>query len=300
MQETIFRFAPSPNGLLHLGHAYSALLNYEMATQFGGKFLLRIEDIDTARCKPEFELAMKEDLKWLGIDWEDPIRRQSEHFPDYEQAFLKLKELGLVYPSVLSRSEIKRFIQQQSTKKTWPLDPDGVPIYPNEKLVIDQDERKKRLSDRNSIIWRLDMKKALASVGQKLDWYEEGFGPDGESGKIEANPAIWGDVILVRKDTPTSYHLSVVVDDAIQKVSHIVRGQDLFWSTSIQRLLQYLLNLPTPQYFHHELIFDESGEKLSKSEQHTGLRAIRAQGASVNDVKELIHQCVKTNRILTR
>ncbi len=297
MQETIFRFAPSPNGLLHLGHAYSALLNYKMATQLGGKFLLRIEDIDITRCKPEFAVAIEEDLKWLGIEWEYPIRRQSEHFQDYEQAFLKLKEMGLVYPSVLSRSEIKSFIQQQSTKKSWPLDPDGVPIYPDEKLVIDQDERKRRLSDRNSIIWRLDMKKALASVGQKLDWYEEGVGPNGESGKIKANPTVWGDVILVRKDTPTSYHLSVVVDDAIQNVTHIIRGQDLFWSTGVQRLLQQLLNFPTPQYFHHELIFDASGKKLSKSKQNTGIRVIRAKGTTVKEIKKQLNQLVSSYRI---
>ena len=297
MQKTIFRFAPSPNGYLHLGHAYSALLNQDMVAKLGGKFLLRIEDIDTARCKSEFEQAIIDDLAWLGLSWEHPIRRQSEHFLDYEQAFIKLKDLGLVYPAVLSRAEIMRFIEQQTEKDFWPLDPDGIPHYPDESLVLSKTERMKRLSDQNSIIWRLDMNKALASVGQTITWQELGIGPNGESGMIEANPADWGDVILVRKDTPTSYHLSVVVDDSIQKVSHIVRGQDLFWSTSLQRLLQQLLNLPTPQYFHHPLILDKEGKKLSKSEQHTGIRSKRANGTTVNEIKNQLNQLVSTNKI---
>ena len=296
MNKPIFRFAPSPNGFLHLGHAYSALLNYEMANKTGGKYLLRIEDIDTARCKQEFEQAIESDLSWLGINWEKPVRRQSEHFLDYEQAFLKLKDLGLVYPAVLSRSEIKRFIDQHSIGKCWPVDPEGVPIYPDEQLVISESERKQRLKREKSIIWRLDMKKALATINQNFFWFENGFGPNGETGQIVANPAVWGDVILVRKDTPTSYHLSVVVDDAYQRVTHIVRGQDLFWSTSIQRLLQMLLNLPEPKYFHHELIFDELGKKLSKSEQHTGIKLLRESGVTLREIKKRLSQSIKINK----
>ena len=259
----------------------------------GGKFLLRIEDIDTARCKLEFEQAIEADLSWLGINWEKPVRRQSEHFLDYEQAFLKLKDLGLVYPAVLSRSEVKRYIDQHSTGKCWPVDPEGVPIYPDEQLVISESERKQRLEKEKSIIWRLDMKKALATTNQNFYWFDNGVGPNGETGQITANPAVWGDVILVRKDTPTSYHLSVVVDDADQRVTHVVRGQDLFWSTSIQRLLQILLNLPEPKYFHHELILDELGKKLSKSEQHTGIKILRESGVTLSEIKKRLNQSIK-------
>ena len=296
MNKPIFRFAPSPNGFLHLGHAYSALLNYELANKSGGKFLLRIEDIDIARCNQEFEQAIEADLSWLGINWEKPVRRQSEHFLDYEQAFLKLKGMELVYPAVLSRSEVKRYIDHHSPGKCWPVDPEGVPIYPDEQLVISESERKQRLKSEKSIIWRLDMKKALATINQSFYWFENGVGPNGETGQITANPAVWGDVILVRKDTPTSYHLSVVVDDAYQQVSHVVRGQDLFWSTSIQRLLQILLNLPEPKYFHHELIFDESGKKLSKSEQHTGIKLLRESGVTLSDIKKRLNQPININK----
>jgi glutamyl-Q tRNA(Asp) synthetase len=286
MPPPVFRFAPSPNGYLHLGHALSALLNHESARQTGGRLLLRIEDIDATRCRPEFETAMVEDLAWLGISWETPVRRQSEHLADYRAAVEKLAAQDLVYPSFESRAEIARLVAQREATGPWPRDPDGAPLYPGTAKALSADQRAKLLQSGARYALRLDMEAARARAG-KLGWIEQGEGPNGETGTVAAQPQAWGDVILARKETPTSYHLSVVLDDALQGVTDVVRGQDLFWSTSVHRLLQQLLKLPRPVYRHHRLVLDDAGHKLSKSTKATGLRELRAQGATPADIRRL-------------
>ena len=281
----VFRFAPSPNGPLHLGHAYSALLNFELARKSGGRFLLRIEDIDPTRCKPEFEAAIYEDLAWLGISWERPVRRQSEHFCEYRRALEKLSEQGLVYPSFESRAEIALLVARREAEGAWPRDPDGAPLYPGNTKRLSPDERTARIESSAAYALRLDMEAAVALAGD-LAWIEEGAGPEGETGRIAARPQDWGDVILARKETPTSYHLSVVVDDALQGITDVVRGEDLFHATSVHRLLQRLLDLPEPAYRHHQLIRDQAGHKLSKSTGSTGLRELRASGAQARDIRK--------------
>jgi glutamyl-Q tRNA(Asp) synthetase len=288
MPQPVFRFAPSPNGHLHLGHALSALRNFDMARAAGGKLLLRMEDIDTARCRPEFEAAIVEDLAWLGISWEQPVRRQSEHFDDYRAALEKLAAMRLTFPSFESRAEIAHMVSDRDVRERWPRDPDGVPVYPGAGRQMREQDRQARLSRGDPYAIRLDVEKATEWTGP-LRWSETGAGPAGESGDIAADPAAWGDVIVGRKETPTSYHLSVVIDDALQGVTHVVRGQDLFWSTSVHRLLQALLDLPTPTYHHHRLILDADGRKLSKSTQSTGLRELRAQGMTPADIRRLVH-----------
>jgi glutamyl-Q tRNA(Asp) synthetase len=284
---SVFRFAPSPNGLLHLGHAFSALQNFDSARQSGGRFLLRIEDIDATRCRPEFEVAIFEDLAWLGIEWETPVRRQSEHIPVYRDAIQRLADQGLVYPAFESRAEIMRLVAQQDAKGKWPRDPDGTPVYPGVAKSLPAGERARLIQSGAPYALRLDMMAACRLVGD-LAWTEQGAGRLGETGAIRANPAAWGDVVLARKETPTSYHLSVVIDDALQGVSDVVRGQDLFWSTSVHRLLQRLLDLPQPVYRHHRLILDGAGHKLAKSTQATGLRKLRARGLTPADIHRLV------------
>ena len=281
----VFRFAPSPNGYLHLGHAYSALLNFDLARRAGGRFLLRIEDIDATRCRVEFEAAIYEDLAWLGISWETPVRRQSEHFARYREAVEKLAGLGLIYPSFESRAEIARLVAQREAGAPWPRDPDGAPLYLGLAKSLPPDERERLIAQGTPYALRLDMEAALARAGE-LNWKE--FGEGGESGVVAAQPEAWGDVILARKETPTSYHLSVVIDDALQGVTDVVRGRDLFWSTSVHLLLQQLLGIPQPAYRHHRLIEDASGHKLSKSTQATALRELRRQGATPADIRSLV------------
>ncbi|MGJ4958481.1 tRNA glutamyl-Q(34) synthetase GluQRS [Bradyrhizobium sp. HKCCYLRH2015] len=283
----VFRFAPSPNGYLHLGHAYSALLNVRCAQQSGGRLLLRIEDIDPTRCRPEFEQAIYEDLAWLGITWEQPVRRQSEHLAEYRAALERLQGMGLVYPSFESRAEIARLIAQRDADGAWPRDPDGAPLYPGTATSLSEARRAGLMAGGVPYALRLDMAAAIARVG-RLAWDEQGAGPSGESGRVEARPEAWGDVVLARKETPTSYHLSVVIDDALQGVTEVVRGQDLFHATSVHRLLQVLLGLPAPAYRHHQLIRDAQGHKLSKSTQATGLRALRAEGVSPAEIRHRI------------
>jgi glutamyl-Q tRNA(Asp) synthetase len=283
----VFRFAPSPNGFLHLGHAYSALRNFDLARAAGGRLLLRIEDIDTIRCRPEFEAAIYQDLAWLGIAWEAPVRRQSRHFADYRTAIDKLSGRGLIYPSFESRSEIARLVAQKETNAPWPRDPDGAPLYPGTAKSLAPEQRARLLASGAPYALRLDVAAACALAGE-LGWIELGVGPAGEAGTVTARPQVWGDVILARKETPTSYHLCVVIDDALQGVSEVVRGQDLFWSTSVHRLLQRLLDLPQPAYRHHRLILDGEGRKLSKSTDATGLRELRAGGATPADIRKLV------------
>ncbi len=287
MSPPVFRFAPSPNGYLHLGHAHSALLNADMARAAGGRLLLRIEDIDLTRCRPEYEAAIYEDLGWLGVNWEQPVWRQSEHFDDYRAALARLDALGLVYPSFESRAEIARLVRERKAQGPWPRDPDGTPVYPGDAKSLTAAERRRRIDEGAPYALRLDMAAALARI-PSLTWAETGAGPDGESGEVVADPAAWGDVILARKDAPAGYHLAVVADDAAQGVTDVVRGQDLFHATSVHRLLQALLGLPAPRYHHHRLILDADGKKLSKSSAATGLRELRAHGASPAGVHRMV------------
>jgi glutamyl-Q tRNA(Asp) synthetase len=282
----VFRFAPSPNGYLHLGHALSALLNADMAKRAGGRLLLRVEDIDETRCRPEYEAAIYEDLAWLGIEWVQPVRRQSEHYDDYRAALAKLEAMGLVYPSFESRAAIARQVAERETKSPWPRDPDGAPLYPGDAKSLSAAERTRRMAA-ESYSLRLNIVEALKRAGT-LDWSESGGGPSDEKGAIVADPAAWGDVILARKETPTSYHLAVVVDDEAQRISDVVRGHDLFHATSVHRLLQALLVLPAPRYHHHRLILDADGKKLSKSTQATSLRELRTQGIKPADIRRLV------------
>ncbi|WP_255608965.1 tRNA glutamyl-Q(34) synthetase GluQRS [Methylosinus sp. Sm6] len=305
--ERVFRFAPSPNGYLHLGHAYSALLNFDLARRAGGCLLLRIEDIDRVRARPEYERAILEDLAWLGLEWEEPVRRQSEHFDDYAGALAKLGALGLLYPCRCTRGDIARATEARG----WPRDPDGAPLYPGTCRGASPPpspssasrEREaaavaRALGEAPNLLpllrsgegpgrglstsLRLDMAKAAAMVGGELRWREA------ESGEIAADPAAWGDVILARKDVPASYHIAVVVDDALQGVTDVVRGSDLFAATSLHRLLQSLLGLPAPRYRHHELVRDEDGRKLAKSRLSKPLRELRAEGATPADVRRMV------------
>jgi glutamyl-Q tRNA(Asp) synthetase len=287
MPSPVFRFAPSPNGYLHLGHAYSALLNFDLAARTGGRFLLRIEDIDATRCKVEFEEAIYQDLAWLGIAWETPVRRQSRHLADYREGLETLSAQGLAYPSFESRDEIARLVAQKEAAAPWPRDPDGAPHYPGTARSLSPEARARPLQSGRPYAQRLDMAAACARAGD-LTWTEYGEGPDGETGTVAARPGAWGDVILARKETPTSYHLAVAMDDALQGVTEVVRGQDLFWSTSVHRLLQALLGLPRPAYRHHRLILDDAGRKLSKSSKATGLRDLRAGGATPVEIRRLV------------
>jgi glutamyl-Q tRNA(Asp) synthetase len=278
----VFRFAPSPNGYLHLGHALSALLNHDIARAAGGRLLLRIEDIDRTRCRPEYEAAIYEDLKWLGIEWEEPVRRQSEHFGEYRTALEKLAREGLVYPAFESRSEIARLVTARGAY--WPHDPDGAPLYPAAARDLPATERQRKIESGEPYALRLDLRAALARLKEPLSWTEGG----GEPRSIAAQSERWGDVILGRKETPASYHLAVVLDDALQGVSHVVRGLDLYEATSVQRLLQEILGLPAPAYHHHRLILDAAGKKLAKRDPSTTLRDLRAHDLSAADVRRKV------------
>ncbi len=289
MTGPVFRFAPSPNGALHLGHAYSALLNADLCAAAGGRMLVRMEDIDTERCRPEYEAAILEDLAWLGLSWQQPVRRQSDHFSDYRDALDRLIDAELVYPAFMSRGEVRAFIADAETgHEPWPRDPDGAPLYPPIDKALSAKERARRIADGRAFSWRLDMRAALDRIGAPLEWGEGGGGPAGETGCVRAEPAAWGDVVLARRDSPASYNLCVVVDDAIQGVSHVVRGRDLFYATAVHRLLQDLLGLPVPAYLHHDLVLDADGRKLSKSRGDTALRALRAGGARPDDIRRMV------------
>lgn len=291
--QDVLRFAPSPNGWLHLGHAYSTLFAHEMAQRLGARFLLRIEDIDIGRCRPEYEEAIYEDLRWLGIDWEEPVRRQSEHFADYERHLKRLRDMGLVYPCFATRKEIQdAIIATGIPLQNWPVDPDGAPLYPGIYKDISRERLNDLLWDGRSYAWRLDTEKARAEAeriaGGPITFIEEGESPRGHKGRITVQPELFGDVVIARKDVPTSYHLAVVTDDALQGVTLVTRGQDLFPATYIHRILQVLLGLPEPRYHHHGLIRDETGRRLSKSARDMGLRELRAAGHSPQDIRRMI------------
>ncbi len=286
MPQAVFRFAPSPNGRLHLGHAYSALLNAELARRAGGRLLLRIEDIDRTRSSAAFERAILDDLAWLGIRHEEPVRRQSEHFADYAAALTRLRDMGLIYPAFLSRGEIGRIVAAaEASGKAWPRDPDGSPLYPGTDRDLPEKAAAARIAAGEPYALRLRMDEAARRAGP-LTWREGGAGQPVVG--VAADPLTWGDVIIARKEIPTSYHLSVVVDDALQGVTRVVRGEDLRAATAVHRLLQTLLGLPEPVYLHHRLIRDENGRKLSKSERDTGLAALRESGLTPADVRALV------------
>ncbi len=279
----VFRFAPSPNGSLHLGHAFSALLNQKMAHEMAGRLLLRMENIDRERCAPELEHLMLDDLEWIGLTWEQPVRRQSEHFPLYQQALDHLIEMELVYPAFLSRSGIKQEIER-SNIDDWPRDPDGAMLYPPTERLLSKREQKSRMDRGHPYAWRLNMDRALEAAGIELTWQEFGS----HEHKVKARPQDWGDVIIARRDMPTSYHLSVVIDDALQGITHVVRGRDLYHATSVHRLLQHLFGIDPPLYHHHRLILDDEGNKLSKSRKDTSLRSLREQGITRQEICNLI------------
>lgn len=280
MSLPVYRFAPSPNGRLHLGHAYSALLNQRMARERGGRFLLRIEDIDTLRCTPALTAAMLADLAWLGLRWEEPVLRQSARLADYRQAQARLEAEGLLYPCFCSRQDIARRVSPAD-----PRDPEGQPLYPGACRHLSEAERRARIGAGEAAAWRIDMAKAAMRLDHPLTFCEES---SGAAITETAHPEAWGDVVLARKDIATSYHIAVTVDDARQAVSHVVRGRDLFHATAIHRLLQHLLALPAPRYFHHPLINDEAGRKLSKSLGSRALADLRAEGMSAADVRKAL------------
>ncbi|MBY0408236.1 MAG: tRNA glutamyl-Q(34) synthetase GluQRS [Rickettsiales bacterium] len=274
-----FRFAPSPNGRLHLGHAYSALLNAQLARATQGRLLVRIEDIDTARCTPELATSCLEDLAWLGLTWETPVRVQSEHWQDYITALVWLGQRGLVYPCFCTRAQV----EAASTAH----DPDGAPLYPGTCGHLSQSEAQKRMEAGEPHSWRLHMGMALLRLPGPHAYFR--FNPvTMNTERVTANPARWGDAILGRKDTPTSYHLSVVLDDALQQVTHVVRGRDLEAATDLHVLLQALLRLPIPLYYHHPLITEESGQKLAKSKGSETLADLRERGLTPKDIRRLL------------
>jgi len=296
----VFRFAPSPNGELHLGHVLSACLNRQMADRSGGVMLLRMEDIDQARCTPAFERQITEDLRWLGIGWDGPVRRQSEYFDAYRSALRKLDDMGLVYPASMSRREIREHVDTVEARGgLWPRDPDGQPHYPGLERDASKAERDALTQSGRPYTLRLDMAQAVESAGGGLTWNELGSGPDGARGVLQADPASWGDVILARSDTPTSYHLSVVMDDAAQDITDVVRGQDLFHATAVHRLLQRLLDLPEPRYHHHELLLGPDGKKLSKTHRDRSIRAMREAGLSPHDVLDAIEDAPRSGGVET-
>lgn len=288
-EPAVFRFAPSPNGRLHLGHALSAVVGHDWARRTGGRFLVRIEDIDLARSRAEHVAAIFEDLAWLGLDWERPVLRQSEHFADYRAAADKLAALGLLYPCFATRTDIAESLKG----RPHSADPDGAPLYPHLHKHLDPAEVAGRKARGEPFALRLHMDRALELVAQKLDsralTFTEIAGPGSDrSTLIKAKPERWGDVVIVRKDVPTSYHLSVVVDDARQGITHVTRGRDLFAATDLHRLLQVLLDLPEPLYHHHGLVTDTAGRKLAKSAGDTSLATLRESGLEPSEVRAMI------------
>ena len=268
----ITRFAPSPTGLLHLGHAFAAGFACEAAA--GGVFHVRLEDIDLTRARPEYETAIFEDLAWLGLHWEQPVRKQSEHFDDYRAALTRLEAMGLLYPCFCTRRDIANAGQA-------PQGPDG-PLYPGTCRTLSVAERSDRMSSGVPYALRLDVAQAILHAGAGLWWQ------DRQHGRFEANPVIFGDVVLARKETPASYHLSVVVDDALQGITLVTRGEDLLSATHLHRLLQALLALPVPEYHHHRLILDDQGRRLAKRDQARSIQSLRETGWTTQRVWEAV------------
>jgi glutamyl-Q tRNA(Asp) synthetase len=272
----VLRFAPSPNGALHLGHAYSALINERLAAELGGRLLLRIEDLDRTRCRPRFEAAIVENLAWLGLVFHEPPRRQSEHADDYAAALARLDQKGLIYPCFCSRAEVAR-------ASAGACDPDGAPFYPGTCRLLGKAESQARLAHGERTAVRLDMRRAVEAGPSRLYWTE--YGEGAFSSQHPAAPEVWGDVVLRGRDLAASYHLAVVVDDALQGVTDVVRGRDLLAATAVHRLLQALLDLPEPRYRHHRLVLDRDGAKLSKSRQSWSLDELRTAGLASAEVR---------------
>jgi glutamyl-Q tRNA(Asp) synthetase len=281
----VTRFAPSPTGFLHLGHAHAALFAWHRAKDEDGRFLLRIEDIDLGRARPEFDAAILEDLAWLGLDWPEPVRRQSEHFADYRAALDRLDALGVIYPCFCTRADIRAEIERagaapHAVPHAARHGPDGAPLYPGTCRALGPAARAARLAAGTAHALRLDVAKAAALAGP-LIWH------DRAAGEVIARPALFGDVVLARRDTPASYHLAVTVDDHLQGVTLVTRGEDLFEATHVHRLLQALLKLDVPDYHHHRLLVDQSGKRLAKRDRAVSLRDLRAQGRSPAEVRAL-------------
>ncbi len=276
MLTPVTRFAPSPTGYLHLGHAHSALFAWRAAHDVGGRFLLRIEDVDKARCRPEFEAAILEDLAWLGLAWESPPRRQSEHMADYADALDRLDRLGLLYPCFCTRKEIRAEIAGAARA---PHGPEG-PLYPGTCRSLGEDQRRERRASGAAYALRLDVAAAVARAGP-LVWTDRG------AGEIAAEPASLGDVVLARKEIATSYHLAVTLDDAAQGVTLVTRGADLFHTSHVHCLLQALLGLPVPEWHHHALIAGPDGERLAKRADAASIRALRQAGKTAAEVRAL-------------
>ncbi|MEM8664352.1 MAG: tRNA glutamyl-Q(34) synthetase GluQRS [Pseudomonadota bacterium] len=275
----MLRFAPSPNGLLHRGHALSALANEAMADSLGLPLTVRVEDIDKGRARPEFETAILDDLHWLGVRFQSPILRQSTRFDAYRDVLTELREKGLVYPSFATRREIAEALPAGAAR-----DPDGAPLFPGDQMVLGKRETARRANNDVPAALRLDMEKAAAIAGPLTANTVDGDGR--ATGSVNLDPVLWGDVILARKETPTSYHLAVVTDDAAQGITHVVRGADLEAATAIHRLLQTLLGLPAPKYYHHPLILGPDGRKLSKSNGGESLKSLREEGLTADELRE--------------
>ncbi|RAK56590.1 tRNA glutamyl-Q(34) synthetase GluQRS [Phenylobacterium deserti] len=273
----VTRFAPSPTGWLHRGHAFSAMTAFEAARAAHGRFILRIEDIDRTRCRPEYEDGILEDLAWLGLSWEQPVRRQSDHFADYERSLRELAERGLLYRCFRTRKEIAEEIGRA---------PHGaMEVFRGAPLPAEEEAA--RLAAGEPFAWRLSLTAAERALGgfEGLTFIEDGEGPSGERGVIQARPELGGDVVLARKDVGVAYHLAVVHDDALQGVTHVVRGQDLFEATHVQRLLQALLALPTPIYRHHRLLTGPDGKRFAKRDRAETLRELRGRGITATELR---------------
>ena len=280
------RFAPSPTGLLHLGHAFSALIAWRRARAAGGRFLLRLEDIDPNRCRPEFAAAIPEDLAWLGLDWNGEIRVQSAHLPEYRATLDALAGQELLYPCFCTRNDIVREVEHAAHAphgpESGPSGPDGGPRYPGTCRGLSADERATRIARGQPHALRLDMARALETVAAPLTFEEEG------EGTIACDPAAFGDVVLARKDAPASYHLCVTHDDALQGVTLVTRGIDLKPATHLHRLLQALMGWPAPRYAHHRLLTDAAGRRLAKRDRAATLRELRASGVTAAEVRERV------------
>jgi glutamyl-Q tRNA(Asp) synthetase len=284
----VTRFAPSPTGFLHLGHAFAALTAFETARAAGGRFLLRIEDIDKTRCRPDYESSILEDLRWLGLSWEEPVRRQSEHFADYAAALDKLLAAELLYPCFCTRKDIAEEIARAGiAPQASELSPEG-PLYPGTCRGMSEAARGRRIAEGVPHALRLDVARAKQRMAGYLTFEERGREPHGETGIQIARPELFGDVVLARKELPASYHLAVVVDDALQGVTLVTRGEDLFPATHIQRLLQALLEVPSPAYAHHRLILDAQGKKFSKRDRAATLAGLRESGATAGEVRAMV------------
>jgi glutamyl-Q tRNA(Asp) synthetase len=273
----VTRFAPSPTGHLHLGHAHSALAAWRRARAAGGRFLLRLEDIDATRCRPEFAASILEDLAWLGIAWDGPVRVQSAHFGEYGAVLDRLRGRGLLYPCFCTRADIAR---ELAASAAAPHGPEG-PVYPGTCRSLPEGERARRIAAGVPYALRLDMAAALDAAGRDLSFHDE------RAGQVHADPAAFGDVVLARKDVPASYHLCVTHDDARQGITLVVRGEDLLAATHVHVLLQALMGWPTPDYAHHALLTDASGRRLAKRDRAATLRDLRAAGHSAAEVRAM-------------